>query len=373
MFDNSKFSCSDKLVLNIFDILFNPERIPDIKFFEIINFRLLVAMLLRKDSGFLESMKSCYQEGLLQIYASFEINSEDPRKQEYIKNFLCLLPYFEFSHEATIKVPCFNDEQKIWELKEYQIHKIPLNKQYFWMSQADLCYAYGLTALDGPQKLLIISGTTYPCGEGFWTHIVNDISIGFDVGYFLYQEGKNALENFIGNDGPNCEVLGTSLGGAMALQLGLDHPDLKLVYAMNPPGRIAPLSKETQTAPTKVVIQANDCVSKFGYWHPDWLIFHYAFKDETIKPSQVFDHFSNYALHPNVTRHKLNSEELNQNRFWLTTIIFIGLRGLFTVVLIWPIRYLIIPIFKLIYAIISSVIGFFSNNKEEKTSPLLLA
>ena len=45
MLDVNEFSCNDKLVLNFFEILFKPERIPDIKFFEIINFRLLVAML----------------------------------------------------------------------------------------------------------------------------------------------------------------------------------------------------------------------------------------------------------------------------------------------------------------------------------------
>jgi hypothetical protein len=356
-----EFSCSDKLVLNFFEILFKPERIPDIKFFEIINFRLLVAMLFKKDSSMFKLLRSCYQEGLLNIFQHFNESQDikDLCKQEYIKNYLCFLPYFEFSHGSKIQVPWFNDSQEKWELKDYQIEKILLNQKYFWMNQADLCYAYGLTELKGSQKILIISGTSYPCGEGFWTHVVNDISICFDVGYFLYQEGRDVMQKFIANDTHHCEVLGTSLGGAMALQLGLDNPDLKLVYALNPPGRIAPILKDTPTATTIVVYQANDFVSKFGYWHPDWLMVHYAFQEKAIKPTQFFDHFSNYALHPNITRQEIDSEILNQNRFWLTAGVFIGLRGLTAVILVWPIRYLIVPILKLIYALIFSVLDCF--------------
>lgn len=47
--------------------------------------------------------------------------------------------------------------------------------------------------------------------------MINDISIGVDVGYFLYQNGKQAMFDFLGTDVHNCEVIGTSLGGAMAL------------------------------------------------------------------------------------------------------------------------------------------------------------
>jgi hypothetical protein len=70
---------------------------------------------------------------------------------------------------------------------------------------------------NGLAKSLILSGTTYSCGEGFWPHVINDISIGVDAGYFLYQNGKQAMFDFLGTDVHNCEVIGTSLGGAMAL------------------------------------------------------------------------------------------------------------------------------------------------------------
>lgn len=367
-----EFSCHDKLVLNLLDILFKPERINHIHFFEIINFRLLTAILLKKNVGLLQLMQSSYQEGLQNICLRFNQSSaiEEQRKIEYLRNYLCILPYFEFQHGTIIQLPWFDDVQKLWLLKNYQINKIRLNQQYFWMNQADLCYAYGLIEIDGPQRLLIISGTSYPCGEGFWPHVVNDISIGVDVGYFLYRDGREAMFAFIG-DGRHCEVLGTSLGGAMALQLGLDCPNLKLVYALNPPGRITQMSKDAQTAPTMVVIQAKDFVSQFGFWHPNWSIVHYAFKTGANRPPQFFDHFSNYALLADVTRENLDPTQLNQNRFWLTAIIFFGLRALCTVVMVWPIRYLIIPILKLLYAAISPVFDCFAN-KEGAAIPAAL-
>ncbi len=364
MMNLDESSNDDKMVLNLLKILFQPEQIAEIQFFEMMNFRLLVAVLLNKDIGLLVLMQAYYQKELRHIHQRFQSpDIDEERKQEYLRNYLCILPYFEFADGCTIDVPWFDADMQSWELKNYKINKIRLNQQYFWMNQADLCYAYGLQAQDSAHRLLIISGTSYPCGEGFWPHVVNDISIGLDVGYFLYRDGKAAMLDFI-KEPRDCEALGTSLGGAMALQLGLDYPNLKFVYAINPPGRIAALAKETETAPTLVVIQENDFVSKFGYWHPSWDIVHYAFKPaETNKPAQFFDHFSNYALLPNVNHIKVPAEELNQNRFWLTSLIFIGLRALCTVVLVWPIRYLIIPILKLIYAMISAITACLVNNE----------
>ena len=369
MFDSAEFSHDDKFTLNLLEIIFMPERINDFKCFGIINVRFLVAVLLKKDGKLIQLMQKYYQQGLLTIADRFnELSAIEPaRKLDYIRNYLCILPYFEFQQGTKLDVPWFDDEQKSWKLKTFQMNKILLNQQYFWMNQADLCYAYGLTEENGLSKSLILSGTTYPCGEGFWPHVINDISIGFDVGYFLYQNGKGAMLDFLG-DCPNyCEVLGTSLGGAMALQLGLDCPNLKMVYALNPPGRIAPLKETVPTAPSVVVMQANDFVSKFGYWHPQWSIIHYEFNSEANRPAHFFDHISNYALLPNLTRQKLNTAELNQKRFWATAGIFIGLRGLCTIILVWPIRYLIVPILKLIYAMMSTVLDCLSGQDEAAT------
>ena len=367
MFDSAELSHSNKFALNLLQMLFTPEKINELKFFDIINFRFLVAVFLKKDDTFLQFMQTHYQHGLLNLCQRFNESKdiELARKLDYIRNYLCILPYFEFQNGAKLEAPCFHEEQQSWKLKTFEINKIQLNQQYFWMNQADLCFAYGLAEKNGSAKILILSGTTYPCGEGFWPHVINDISIGFDVGYFLYQNGKQAMLGFLGADGHNCEVLGTSLGGAMALQLGLDYPNLKMVYALNPPGRIVPLKETAPTAPSVVVMQANDFVSKLGYWHPHWSIVHYEFDSEENRPAHFFDHFSNYALLPNVSRKEtIKAEELNQKSFWATAGIFIGLRGLCTILLVWPIRYLIVPILKLIYAMISSVLDCISGQDE---------
>lgn len=87
-------------------------------------------------------------------------------------------------------------------------------------------------------------------------------------------------------------------------------------YALNPPGRIIPLEATVATAPSVVVMQANDFVSKLGYWHPSWSIVHYEFDLEENRPAHFFDHFCNYALLPNVSRKEtIKAEELNQKLF----------------------------------------------------------
>jgi len=369
MSNSNNSSIEDSYISNIFNILFRPEEIATIRFFDVVNFRFIAAIFFRKDLVLLQLMRQKYIEELLNLCDRFKTIDDLRLQKAYLNNYLCVLPYFEFTDKSHIKVPCF--ENNTWTLKKYEINKINLNKQYFLMNKADLSYAYGLKDLNSEQRLLIIPGTTYPAGNGFWPHVINDISIGFDVGYFLYHDGKDAMLSFIDEHKGECEVLGTSMGGAIALQLGIDHPDLKSVYAFNPPGRISTISENTPTASTQVVIQANDFVSSFGYWHPKWKIIHYT-PENSYKPPQFFDHFCNYALMNNIKTTELDPTEENQKRFWLTSLVFIGLRALVTVILVWPIRYLIVPVLKLIYEIIATIASFFVQNEAETDNSIML-
>lgn len=105
-----------------------------------------MAVFLKKDDTFLQFMQIHYQQGLLNLCQRFNQSKdiELARKRDYIRNYLCILPYFEFQDGAKLDVPCFDNEQASWKLKAFKINKIALNQQYFWMDQADLCFAYGL-------------------------------------------------------------------------------------------------------------------------------------------------------------------------------------------------------------------------------------
>jgi hypothetical protein len=329
--------------------LFKPE---NSSFKDLPLFRIISAILIKKDLKLLSAIRKIYQQGLIHLFEQLNkqnIPANYEESLDFLYSSLCYLPFWEWHHDESpvICIPQFMNHR--WELVEFQITTIELTPKTgfasLWVQESDRTYAYGLhTTQEGIEPLLIFSGTTYPAGAGFLTHIKNDLQAFQSAGYALFQSGKARILQWLNNiNHKKTRVMGISLGGGMTLIMTTEMPEsVSLGFALNPPG-LHDFPKELRTAPSvRVLTQSNDPVSIFGKWHASWTLAHINLPNEPI-PNRLVAHATIFAGKLNKQYEYLDSETKNDNYATINRFIFKGLRSIVYISCIIPLYYILIP------------------------------
>lgn len=232
---------------------------------DLIDMRILKAVLIGKDTGFLNDFRQELQVELQQIAENPPQNGqEEVLWRAFLGNVLALLPYTYPENGQKIKVPILSDEGTC-RLVDYEIEVIPLTPK----EQATPLIALGLMPThEKTPPILSYSGTTYPAGDGFIASIFADFTPGKSVGDRPYRQGQNNLNSWLeGKEGVH--VIGMSLGGALSLHtLRHHHAILGRIDVFNPPG-LYPWNwtrEYHEGCNINIYCQAGDFTSSMGFW-----------------------------------------------------------------------------------------------------------
>lgn len=134
----------------------------------------------------------------------------------------------------TIQVPQQVDGN--WKMISYRVQAIRLTSE--WIHQE--VEALGLVPLNATASpILLFKGTALPGAKGHASTILTDFTPFNSVGQTLYSSGRRAIREWIDDnykDKKKIQVYGLSLGGSMAYQCGLEHPEKVEIHAYVAPG-----------------------------------------------------------------------------------------------------------------------------------------
>lgn len=349
--EDMSLSCPDeKLIYQI--LRFNLElNLDNLNTKELLTTRLFSAIFLKKDKVLIKKARNIFQIGLLHLINEFN-HKQDIQEQvkiDYLNRVLCLLPYLEFLNDEKFTLPWLDSKQ--WNQQSFTISKIRLTEKSIWQNPYDRAYAYGLDG-DKGDRVLIFPGTTYPAGEGFFSHIMTDLDGFHSVGQTLVNSGsKNILDWVKSKEKSKVFSLGTSLGGSMALLWSQAFPDdCKGVFAFNPPGMLdIPKTSYDRTPTARILIQEYDLVSQFGYWHPNWELIQVKAPKNPFFHRSGLAHAVTFVGQEECTYQALTIEDENQKRYWLNLFLFRITRSIIYISIVLPVYYIIQPIWRLIY------------------------
>ena len=246
---------------------------------KIISWEMAKAVIFQQNKEF----KMAFQEILVQAAEEIclsintgEITPEEKQIYEItLGNLLCLIPFAEPKHDSEITIPQ-NIEGK-WQLVPYKVDVLTLNPEWLGGSMP----AFGLTPLskapEGAQRVLLFRGTCQPTGNGFLCALFSDLLPGYSVGEFIYRHfAKDCIADWINKAGPwpeKAKVYGISLGGALALQAQLHHPDkIEELCIYGTPTPLSAGKPEIKNLPTvNAYINASDPIPLVGMGaHSHW-------------------------------------------------------------------------------------------------------
>lgn len=325
------------------------------------NLRIIKAVFGYRDNDLLSAARQIFAAAMVYMYGQFSETKDVtiPQLQDHLHHCICMLPYFEWQTGDTIQLPEFNDGH--WELNQYYIERISLLPRSgflsLWTGAYDECYAYALINENCSAGYFVFSGTTYPAGQGFRTHIQEDLKPFQTPGQTLFSNAIPQISAWLNRGPSHISVVGMSLGGAMALQMGMAFPErVNVVSAINPPG-IEPFfahphdkwdnTKNISKPEVRIIIQGQDPVSCYGIFKPDWTMVHYQLTTQDAK-NPFWDHVLTYTGEPNANYTILNIQTENDKRYWINIWIYTVLRAFVYGVVVLPWIFLINPIWNLI-------------------------
>lgn len=324
-----------------------------------VSFKEFQAIFIKHDYNFTCAMRLAIQQGFDNVFSQLkerQLNEEQLNQALfYISNCLAILPYFDITPHEVIRVPQWINNT--WQSVTYHVEPIELTPTYglkkIFLNNEDRVFAYGLEPLNHreAEPILIFMGTTYPAGQGFLTTIENDIGFFETAGQELYRSGHEAIHKWLTSQPKKTHVCGSSLGGALCLLLARHHGDkLSRVDALNPVGLYESWFKSqfdswddiTEKPPVYIQKQENDPVSYWGTWKEDWHVLNVTVTNKK-GPNPIYDHILNYAGLEGVQFIGVDSKKDNAARYYRNLFIYGLFRGIVSILVIKPYRYLIHP------------------------------
>jgi hypothetical protein len=181
----------------------------------------------------------------------------------FLGNVLGFLPYTYPSTGETLRIPVLANGS--CKLVEYDLETIPLefNKLATPMS------AIAMTPKEDPEASPILSfiGTTFPAGDGFASTLQSDFTPGFSVGELAYEMNQEKISAWMQGK-RDVQVVGISLGGALAFHAVRHHKEIAHTDVYNPPGLYQECWEQQQNTECAINIycQPKDLVSELGSW-----------------------------------------------------------------------------------------------------------
>ncbi|MFN0064726.1 MAG: hypothetical protein ACKVOH_00665 [Chlamydiales bacterium] len=222
--------------------------------------KMLKTVVVERDAAFMTDFRGELQGALDEAFEQRARVSPEAM-QTFVHYILSLIPFTYPEINSRWTIPIMRNAQ--WEQVEYTI------EQKFDLSPACLSSplpAYALIAGGDTPPILACLGSTYPAGDGFIATWMSDCTPGLSVGKAPVLYGKAALAVWFQGK-QNVKVVGTSLGGAIALQMLRYFGDkVGEVHAVNPAGLHPWDSYGEQHAQVFIYSQWGDAVSTMGYF-----------------------------------------------------------------------------------------------------------
>lgn len=330
---------------------------------DLASWKLLKAIFSERNHDFTRGLRLAFQQGFTHLYSQLEgktlLDLQRNQAELYLANCLALLPYADITPYESFTIPQWVNEQ--WQLVDYKVMPIELTPTSgftkLFLANDDRVFAYGLEPMNNSHASphLIFMGTTYLAGQGFHTQVDTDLESFATVGNKIYCSGRANIGDWLDKQTKKVHVCGTSLGGSLSLLLAIDHGEkLSRVDALNPAGLYNSWGKnnldhwDEQVERPEVFVQkqADDPVSMFGVWKPQWNILNVTPEEDKKGPNGLTDHALNYAGFAGTTFTKIDVELDNQERkhrdFWLYTM----LRSIFSYLVVTPFRYVFLPLWR---------------------------
>lgn len=327
------------------------------------------AFFIKDNIEFAKESRSGFQQGFEYIYEQVKnltLNNEQSEQyQIYLSNCLSHLPYAYSTPFETIKIPQCIDGQ--WELVEYYINPIELTDSTKLTSKKhDRVFAHGLEPVINQKATphLIFMGTTFPARPGFFSQIEANFHAFETLGTQLYLSGRSRIHHWLTSQRNKAHVCGGSLGVSLALLLAVDRgEDLLRVDAFNPAGMYQLESNgyydhwDTMHSKPQVVVQqqADDLLSRLGFWKPDWTILQVSPPQDKKGPNFLFDHFMNYAGFADTVFTYADPEQQNTDRYMRNLLVYSVGRSVIDYLMIRPYAVIVRPVFE--YKISSLLAG----------------
>ncbi|MCC5792944.1 MAG: hypothetical protein JJT82_10115 [Legionellaceae bacterium] len=343
----------------------------------LISRRSLQAVFIRHDPTLISKLGIEFKKGLRYIAEQLQAQQEkapltDPQHRQaelYLANCLAYLPYIEPVENEPLAIPRYYDNR--WQLVDYRIDVIELTdssiQDSVFLSARDRVYAFGLRPCSQPmaRAILVLPGTTYPAGQGFLSHLDADFDAFYGTGEQLYLGAKQRLLQWAQQCATKPQVLGCSLGGAMALKMAVDMGNiLSRVDAINPVGLYMAYPKSSHSdhwedfkpeEQPKVVVQrqVDDIISTFGEWKKEWLLLQSDTPPGYAGPNGVINHALNLAGSAETRYRTLDPMNDNKQRFWRNVLFYHVLRSAFYCMVIAPVRFFILPVIRGSYLLLT--------------------
>ncbi len=333
----------------------------------LLTWRTFSAVLVDRDHELTQAMRHAFQQGFDHVYTQLEdkhlTEQEKAQADLYISNCLTYLPFADMSPYESISIPQYVDGS--WQRVDYKVTPIELTPTYgfkkLFLAEHDRVFAYGLEPIHNPnaESHLIFMGTTYPAGQGFFTTVNTDLEAFETAGKKLYRTGRANITRWLDQQKHEVHVCGTSLGGALTELLALDKggdtfengATFSRFDALNPPGLYHPFRKskfdnwdtfETKP-PVYIQKQADDVISWFGIWKPDWHVLQVTPPADKKGPNGVADHAINYAGFAETEFTEVDASQDNESRKTRNWWLYAVLRSFVYYTFLVPIRYLVLP------------------------------
>lgn len=358
-FESQQPNNIDALARNILRALFmggNPE------WKKLITMRTLNAIFMERDFELAKAFRGAFQQGMNNIYDELKDTTLKPEQinqaNAYINTCLMYAGYFESSPFETLNIPQFINNK--WEQVKYTISHIKLTANT--NSNSDDIYASCLEPLDKKAPaIMIVPGTTYPQGQGFFSALEADLEPFKTPGEDLVKKSSAKIKRWLDiqrNKGLQTHVTGTSLGGAVALLMSMEFPEeIDKVYALNPPGiysfinrpkKFDELDKLQRLPEVNVFLQNNDEVSKFGYLYEKWNAYRVIPPEDVKSNNVVVDHVVLYTGFKDTQFNPLDIVEHNKSYKFRNVIWYAGIRSIFSFFIFKPFMYVLLPLIRFI-------------------------
>lgn len=195
---------------------------------QLLNIRILKAVLFKKNHEFLDDSKNLIRTAFKDIHRELSRNSWPAEAvfhyEVIIGDLLALLPFLSPSIDESFEIPIKVKNQ--WVLAEYTTETIQLTKN--WMGSPLMAYGLNPKSTSHP-PILLFKGTTYPADDGFIKSLLTDGNIGAAVGEYAFKIGKKAIKEWLDKHPTNQDnkavIYGKSLGGALSWMSALHFPN----------------------------------------------------------------------------------------------------------------------------------------------------
>ncbi len=151
--------------------------------YELLNIEIFSALFCKRNETFLEAMRWCFRDKLVNLCNELNQSKEPFIEQEKkVNRHICTLPLAGIKTGQKYLIPTYNTKIQQWELITYKVAPIELTPTYgigrLVLTDNNRLFAYGFTPMTedkvvefNPQPHLVFVSPEYPAQQGFLANL----------------------------------------------------------------------------------------------------------------------------------------------------------------------------------------------------------